>query len=134
MQRILLKSKIHRAKVTAADLDYEGSVTLDRRLMQAADLRDFEQVQIYSVSTGARLTTYAISGPGGGGTVQINGAAAHLVRPGDIIIIASYAHYSEAEARAHQPRLVYVDSGNTPRRAFETTPATAAPLAGANTA
>ena len=135
MQRILLKSKIHRATVTAADLDYEGSVTLDRRLMQAADLREFEQVQIYNISTGARLTTYAIPGASGSGMVQINGAAARLVQPGDLIIIASYAHYSEAEAREHRPRLVHVDAGNAPRRAHGVAPATAAaPLAGASTA
>ena len=91
MQRTLLKSKIHRATVTGADLHYEGSVTVDRELLEAADIRENEQVQIYSVTSGARLTTYAIAGEAGGGEVRINGAAAHLVGEGETVIIASYA-------------------------------------------
>lgn len=112
MQRTLLKSKIHRATVTGADLNYEGSVTVDRELLEAADIREHEQVQVYDVTSGARLTTYAIAGEPGEGEIRINGAAAHLVHTGDIVIIASYAQYTEAEAASHEPRLVRVGSRN----------------------
>jgi len=112
MYRTLLKSKIHRVRVTDADLHYRGSVTIDRRLMDAADIIEHEQVAVYDITNGARLTTYAISGPAGSGTICINGAAAHLVRPGDLVIIASYAQYDDREARAHEPRIVLVDDQN----------------------
>jgi aspartate 1-decarboxylase len=112
MQRTLLKSKIHRATVTGAELHYEGSVTVDRDLLAAADIREHEQVQVYSVTSGARLTTYAIAGEPGEGEVRINGAAAHLIREGEVVIIASYAQYTEAEAAAHEPRIVRVDERN----------------------
>ncbi|MBI4605658.1 MAG: aspartate 1-decarboxylase [Planctomycetes bacterium] len=112
MQRTLLKSKIHRAVVTGADLHYEGSVTLDPLLLEAADILEHEQVQIYDVTNGARITTYAIAGAPGEGEVQINGAAAHLVRAGDTVIIASYAQYTEAEAARHEPRRIRVDARN----------------------
>lgn len=112
MIRTLLKSKIHRATVTDASLHYEGSVTIDAELMAAADILDFEQVQIYNVTNGSRLTTYAIPGPPGSGEICINGAAAHLARPDDLVIIASYATYSEAELCDYRPRLVYVDERN----------------------
>lgn len=112
MQRILLKSKIHRATVTDADLQYEGSVTIDSRLMDDADLVEHEQVQIYDVTNGSRLTTYAIAGPAGSGVICINGAAAHLVKPGDLVIIASYAQYEDEELVGHQPRVVLVDAQN----------------------
>jgi aspartate 1-decarboxylase len=112
MFRTLLKSKIHRVRVTDADLHYRGSVTIDRRLMEAADIIEHEQVAIYDITNGARLTTYAISGPAGSGTICINGAAAHLVRPGDLVIIASYAQYEDQEARAHEPHIVLVDDQN----------------------
>ncbi len=115
MFRTLLKSKIHRARVTDADLHYVGSVTIDRRLMQAADIIEHEQVDIYDVTNGARLTTYALAGPPDSGTICVNGAAAHLVRPGDLVIIAAYGAYDEQEARAHQPRIVQVDAGNCAR-------------------
>lgn len=115
MERLLLKSKIHRATVTDANLDYDGSVTIDRDLMDGADLVEYEQVHLYDVTNGARLTTYAIAGPAGSGTVCINGAAAHLVRPGDLIIIASYAQFSEREAIGHEPRVVLVDQRNRVR-------------------
>jgi aspartate 1-decarboxylase len=115
--RTLLKSKIHRATVTGADLHYEGSVTIDADLLEAADIVENEQVQIYSVTGGARLTTYAIPGKPGSGEICINGAAAHLVGKGDIVIIASYAAYSEEEAAAHVPRRVYVDASNRIRAA-----------------
>jgi aspartate 1-decarboxylase len=112
MKRTLLKSKIHRARVTASDLHYEGSVTIDLELMEAADLMEYEQVDIYDVTNGARLTTYAISGERGSGTICINGAAAHLVKPGDLVIIASYAQYSPQELASHEPRICRVDDRN----------------------
>lgn len=110
--RTLLKSKIHRVRVTDADLHYVGSVTIDRRLMEAADILEHEQVDIYDITNGSRLTTYALSGPAGSGTICINGAAAHLVHPGDLVIIASYAVYDDQDARAHQPHIVLVDQQN----------------------
>lgn len=113
MNRILLKSKIHRATVTEANLDYEGSVTIDENLMLAANLVEFEQVQIYDVTNGSRVTTYVITGPAGSGVICINGAAAHLVHPGDIVIIAGYALFSEAEvASGVNPRILRVDEKN----------------------
>lgn len=112
MRRTLLKSKIHRATVTDADLDYEGSVTIDGDLMDAANIVQYERVEIYDVTNGARLATYAMRGPAGSGVVCINGAAAHLVRPQDLVIIASYAEYDDSQARAHQPRVVLVDEQN----------------------
>ena len=112
MRRTLLKSKIHRATVTAADLDYDGSVTIDSDLLEAADLVEYEQVQIYDITNGARLATYVIPGERGGGTVGINGAAAHLVKPGDEVIIASYVQMDDNVARTYQPRVCFVDSQN----------------------
>ncbi len=114
MQRIMLKSKIHRATVTDAQLHYQGSVTIDRELMELADLIDHEQVQIYDVNNGNRLTTYVIPGEPGSGTICINGAAAHLVHPGDLVIICSYANFDESEARQVKPRVVHVDANNRP--------------------
>ncbi|WP_291178235.1 aspartate 1-decarboxylase [Gimesia sp.] len=114
MKRVLLKSKIHRATVTEANLAYNGSVTIDRELMDAADIVEYEQVQIYNITSGTRLTTYAIIGEPGSGVICINGAAAHLVKPQDLVIIASYAEYKEKEARRHQPKVVLVDSQNAP--------------------
>lgn len=114
MKRILFKSKIHRARVTEADLDYEGSITIDRELMDAADLVEHEQVDVLNITNGARLTTYAISGAAGSGTICVNGAAAHLVQPDDMVIIVSYAQYDEAEVRRHQPRVILVDHDNRP--------------------
>lgn len=113
MNRILLKSKIHRATVTEANLDYEGSVTIDENLMLAANLVEFEQVQIYDVTNGSRVTTYVITGPAGSGVICINGAAAHLVHVGDIVIIASYALFTEAEvAGGVDPRIIRVNEKN----------------------
>jgi len=112
MQRILLKSKIHRCTVTEANLDYEGSVTIDRNLMEAADLLEFEQVQIYDITNGHRVTTYVIVGPPGSGVICINGAAAHLVHPHDLVIIASYAVMNEDEARTRVPKIVLVNAQN----------------------
>jgi aspartate 1-decarboxylase len=112
MQRICLKSKIHRCTVTQADLDYEGSITIDPKLMEAADLLEFEQVQVYDITNGHRVTTYVIVGEADSGSICINGAAAHLVHPGDLVIVASYAVMSDEEARAIQPRIVHVDGQN----------------------
>ena len=112
MRRTLFKSKIHRATVTHADLDYEGSITLDVDLMRAADILAYEKVAIWNVTRGSRLETYALEGPAGSGVVCVNGAAAHHNRPGDLIIIATFAEMDEAEARAHQPRVVLVDGRN----------------------
>jgi len=110
--RIMMKSKIHRATVTQADLDYVGSVTLDAALMEAADLIEGEQVAIVDITNGARIETYVIPGPAGSGVIGINGAAAHLVHPGDLVIIMSYAVMSDAEARALKPHVVHVDERN----------------------
>ena len=112
MMRIMMKSKIHRATVTQADLDYVGSVTLDAALMEAADLLEGEQVAIVDITNGARIETYVIPGPRGSGVIGINGAAAHLVHPGDLVIIMSYAVLDDAEARALKPRVVHVDEKN----------------------
>jgi aspartate 1-decarboxylase len=111
----MLKSKIHRATVSEANLAYEGSVTIDAELMQAADLLPWEQVQIYDCTNGSRLTTYAIPGEPGSGEICINGAAAHLVKPGDVVIIASYAQLDEAECRGYEAKRVFVDGANRPR-------------------
>ena len=107
-----MKSKIHRATVTQADLHYVGSVTLDAALMEAADLLEGEQVAIVDITNGARIETYVIPGPRGSGVIGINGAAAHLVHPGDLIIIMSYALLTDAEARTMVPRVVHVDEQN----------------------
>jgi aspartate 1-decarboxylase len=112
VQRTMLKSKIHRATVTDADLHYVGSVTVDEDLMRAADLLPGEQVAIVDVTNGARLETYVITGPAGSGVIGINGAAAHLVRPGDLVILISYGQMDDAEARTYQPRVVFVDEAN----------------------
>ncbi len=112
MMRIMMKSKIHRATVTQADLHYVGSVTLDAALMEAADLLEGEQVAIVDITNGARIETYVIPGPAGSGVIGINGAAAHLVHPGDLIIIMSYAVVTDAEARAMKPHVVHVDQHN----------------------
>ena len=114
MRRTLLKSKIHRATVTQADLDYEGSVTIDVDLMRQADIVDHEQVDILNITNGQRLTTYAIPAEAGSGEICINGAAAHLVHPGDLVIIVSYADYEEAEVSVHKPTILLVDESNRP--------------------
>lgn len=112
MQRIMMKSKIHRATVTQADLDYVGSVTLDEDLMDAADLLEGEQVAIVDITNGARIETYVIPGERGTGVIGINGAAAHLVHPKDLVIIISYALVDDAEARRLKPAIVHVDEKN----------------------
>lgn len=112
MHRVMLKSKIHRATVTQADLNYVGSITIDSDLLAAADLLPNEAVHVVDVTNGARLETYAIAGPAGSGVIGINGAAAHLVDPGDIVIIISYAHVSDQEAASWKPVVVHVDGAN----------------------
>jgi aspartate 1-decarboxylase len=110
--RTMLKSKIHRATVTGADVNYEGSITLDPVLMEAADILPYEQVHVVDVNNGARLVTYAIEGTPGEGEVVLNGAAARLVNTGDIVIVISYRDVAEEDVRRHSPTLVYVDEEN----------------------
>ena len=112
MDRKMLKSKIHRATVTGADLHYEGSITIDLDLMEAADIIPYEAVCIWDVTNGSRFETYAIEGERGSGVICINGAAARLVAPQDLVIIASFVGMSNAEALAHEPKLVFVDDKN----------------------
>ena len=112
MYRTMLKSKVHRASVTQADLHYVGSITIDADLMDAADLLPGEQVAVVDVTNGARLETYVIEGERGSGVIGINGAAAHLVHPGDLVIVISYASLPDAQARAYRPRVVFVDEHN----------------------
>jgi aspartate 1-decarboxylase len=112
MKLNLFKSKIHRATVTQADLSYEGSVTIDEGLMEAAEILPYEAVHIWNVSNGQRLITYALPGGRDTGVVCINGAAAHHHRPGDTVILATFADFSPEEARAHKPRVVRVDARN----------------------
>ncbi len=115
MYRTMLKSKLHGATVVRADLEYQGSITIDRDLMEAADLLDHERVDIYDITNGSRLSTHVIPGERGSGMIGINGAAAHLVKPGDKIIIASYVQLDDAEARAYTPRVCFVDAQNRVR-------------------
>lgn len=112
MLRTVCKSKIHRATVTDADLNYEGSITLDAELLEAADIREYEQVQVVNINNGERFETYAMVGERGSGAVVLNGAAARLVQPGDRVIIISYASYTDAELEGFEPRLVFVDGAN----------------------
>ena len=112
MLRTMLKSKIHRATVTHADLHYVGSVTIDADLMESADILEGEQVTIVDIDNGNRLVTYAITGARGSGVIGINGAAAHLVHPGDLVILIAYGTMEDAEARAYAPRVVFVDRQN----------------------
>ncbi len=112
MRRTFFKSKIHRATVTHADLDYEGSVSIDEDLLEAAGIWEYEAVQIWNITRGTRLETYAIKGPRGSGTICINGAAAHLNKPGDLVILATFAELEESEARVHKPVVVLVDAQN----------------------
>jgi aspartate 1-decarboxylase len=116
MRRIMMKSKIHRATATEANLDYVGSLTVDRDLMDAADLLPHEKVQVVDIDNGNRLETYVIEGERGSGIIGVNGAAARLVRPGDKVIVISYAELEDAEAREHTPTVVFVDERNRKRR------------------
>jgi len=112
MRRILFKSKIHRATVTQADLDYEGSVTIDSDLLRAADILPYEKVAVWNVTRGTRLETYALEGPSGSGVICINGAAAHLNQPGDVVILATFAEVEAAELTGWKPTVVFVDGQN----------------------
>ena len=112
MLRRMFLAKIHRATVTQADLDYEGSVTIDVDLMNAAGMIANEEVHVWNVTRGTRLMTYTIPGPAGSGVICINGAAAHLVGPGDVVILATFGELTDAEAREHTPRVVFVDRQN----------------------
>jgi len=112
VHRTMLKSKIHRATVTDCDLHYVGSITLDPQLLEAADVRELEQVAVLDIDNGARFETYAIAGEPGSGEVKLNGAAARLVHRGDRVIVISYGIYDEEELADHQPRIVHVDSQN----------------------
>jgi aspartate 1-decarboxylase len=112
MQITLLKSKLHHATVTHAELDYEGSCAIDGALLAAADIREYEQIQIYNLANGERFTTYAIRAENNSGIISINGAAAHKANPGDRIIICTYANLSQQEAAVFKPTLVYLDADN----------------------
>ena len=112
MRRILFKSKIHRATVTQADLDYEGSVTIDSQLLRAADILPYEKVAVWNVTRGTRLETYALEGEAGSGVICINGAAAHLNKPGDLVILATFAEVEQHEAVHWKPTVVFVDEHN----------------------
>ena len=112
MQRVMLKSKIHRATVTDCDLHYVGSITVDPELLEAADIREHEQVHVVDIDNGARFETYTIAGERGSGDLKVNGAAARLVHHGDTVIIISYASYAESELDAYEPRVVHVTREN----------------------
>jgi aspartate 1-decarboxylase len=112
MQRIMLKSKLHRVTVTQSELHYEGSCAIDDTLLEAADIHEYQQIDIYNVSNGERFTTYAIRAERGSGTISVNGAAAHKAQSGDILIIATYANYDEVELEKFAPQLIYVDACN----------------------
>lgn len=112
MLRHLMKSKIHRATITSADLHYEGSLTVDQDLLDAADLLNYEEIQVVNVNNGARFTTYVIPGPRGSGVVQLNGAAARLGLPGDVVILIAYGVIEEEAAQRFVPRVVFVDEQN----------------------
>lgn len=115
MQRTMLKSKIHRATVTEANLEYEGSITIDRDLLKKADVWPFERVEVYNCDNGARFATYAIEGVAGSGVICINGAAAHLARPGHKIIIATYVAMEEADIPSYRQKIVLVNDKNQPK-------------------
>lgn len=122
MQLALLKGKLHLATVTQAELWYDGSCAIDANLVELAGLREFEQIDIYNVDNGERFTTYVILAEAGSGTISMNGAAARRVQVGDRVIIAAYAHFSEAEALNFKPRLVYLTEGNKVERTSNTIP------------
>jgi aspartate 1-decarboxylase len=126
MMLTMLKCKLHRVRVTHSELHYEGSCAIDARLLEAAGLLPYEQIQVYNVSNGARFTTYVIEGERDSGVISVNGAAAHHASPGDVVIIAAYAQLSAAEAQAFKPRLVYVDEHNKVARLGNAIPVQAA--------
>lgn len=115
MTRFMMKSKLHRATVTETNVDYEGSLTIDTDLLEAADILPHEQIHVWDVTNGARLVTYALPGARGAGEICVNGAGAHLIKTGDVVIIATYGEYEDSEARKHQPRVVFIGPGNRPK-------------------
>lgn len=122
MRRTVFKSKIHRATVTEANLDYEGSISVDQDLLDAADILENEQVHVWDVTNGTRLITYALSAPAGSGRVCVNGAGAHLIKPGDMVIIATFTQMRTREARKYQPTVVLVGENNRPKEVAEVDP------------
>ena len=112
MQRIMLRAKIHRATVTQCDLNYEGSCGIDQDLLEAADIREFEKIELYNINNGERFSTYAIKGQRGSGEISLNGAAARLAQLGDLLIICTYAPMSDAEVAEYQPKIVFVNDKN----------------------
>ncbi len=122
MLRTLLKAKLHRVTVTQSELGYEGSCAIDENLLEAADIVEYQQIDIYNVNNGERFTTYAIRGQRGSGMISVNGAAARKAQVGDILIIATYAQYTEEELRTFEPRLIYVDAHNRIKRQGYTIP------------
>lgn len=112
MQRTMLRAKLHRVTCTHSELDYEGSVAIDGRLLEAADIREYERVDIYNIRNGERFSTYAIRAEDGSGIISVNGAAAHKASPGDLLIICAYGSFDEKELALFKPRLVYVDARN----------------------
>ena len=112
MQRTMLKSKLHRVRVTHSELDYEGSCAIDEILLEAADIREYQQIDIYNVNNGERFSTYAIRAQRNSGIISVNGAAARKAHPGDLLIIATYAAYNEIELEKFKPQLIYVNAGN----------------------
>jgi aspartate 1-decarboxylase len=126
MQRTMLKSKLHRVHVTHSELHYEGSCAIDENLLEAANIREYEQIHLYNVTNGERFSTYAILAERGSGIISVNGAAAHKASPDDILIIASYANYNEIELQKFSPQLVYVDNNNRIQSQRNAIPAQAA--------
>lgn len=112
MQRLMLRAKLHRATVTEADLHYEGSCGIDSELLAAADMREFEQIELYNINNGERFSTYIIPAPAGSGVISLNGAAARKAHVGDLLIICTYAPMSEAEVATHKPKVVLLEAGN----------------------
>jgi aspartate 1-decarboxylase len=126
MQLTMLKCKLHRARVTHSELDYDGSCAIDSRLLDLAGIMEFEQIQIYNIANGERFTTYAIRAEAGSGVISVNGAAAHKARVGDRVIICAYSAMEEGQARVFKPRLVYLDETNRVVRTTNTIPVQAA--------
>jgi len=122
LQTLMLKAKLHKACVTHAELDYEGSCAIDGNLLDTAGIREFEQIQIYNISNGERFTTYAIRAENGSGIISVNGAAAHRAQVGNRVIICAYGSYTEAELLNHDPKLVYLDEHNNILRSSNTIP------------
>ena len=126
MQSIMLKAKLHQARVTHAELEYEGSCAIDGDLLDMAGILEYEQIQIYNITNGERFTTYIIEAEAGSGIISMNGAAAHKASPGDRVIICAYGNYSEQEMVNHKPKLVYLDENNNVERTANTIPVQAA--------